>query len=609
MMLGNMSNSFDDDMKRLQEASEAAVARMERIRRAGGEAPTQGRPVREVLNVTPEEYSIRLRNSLRKDAHLVKGVKEERIVSSLAEWKARVGPTFANAHTDRPVILERVARLGDPDAKHKTSLLMAGNIGVGKAQPLNEPVLLPNGTYKPMGKVVPGDELVGSQGRPVTVLSVHPQGERQAYLVSFSDGVKTYCDLEHLWTVKHISDAVWKTVTTGELMMLDDLEDYEIPLTRPVEYSSQEYFVQPYVLGFLISARRPNKDEAPFPLSSSTGDDLYGHLNKMGLLGVSYESLKVPGIYARGNVEQRMQFLNGVFDSAGYINSRQRIAVSTRSSSLKKILIKIVHSLGGTVRVKEKHGLHTLIPDLPSEFHLFTVKSDYYSRECSLSKSMPYRRFRKIRKAFRTGMQCVSVDSDDNLYLTRNFIVTHNTWHAYAYLNHAIQAGKVTAGQIVAGSELNLLGHISRAGFKAEEKWDYLFLPRHQIYFIDDVGKSQFTTSEARQGAWYALIDHIYTHQLAVIITTNKSVNRSGSDSLGQWLGDAAFDRLVTMVGSDGMFIPGKMNKRQQVLEDRESLLRERQQGPAPGTQPGQGYGPGTHDQYPAQGPGPGYGQ
>ena len=74
---------------------------------------------------------------------------------------------------------------------------------------------------------------------------------------------------------------------------------------------------------------------------------------------------------------------------------------------------------------------------------------------------------------------------------------------------------------------------------------------------------------------WYELIDHIYSHQLTLIITTNLELNER---SLGKWIGVRAFDRMKSLVGNDGVLEPGKVNRREGVLERHEEEYRSSKQ-------------------------------
>lgn len=147
------------------------------------------------------------------------------------------------------------------------------------------------------------------------------------------------------------------------------------------------------------------------------------------------------------------------------------------------------------------------------------------------------------------------------------------TWTAHAFINLAIEAGAVTPGQIAMGDETSLLGKIAPSGYDRPALLEDLLNPKYKIYFIDEVGRGYFSNDLSRTNLWTALVDHVYTHQLSLVMTTNKYLT---DNSLGAWMGAAAFDRLKALVGKDGAIVPGRVNRRGAVLEKEEEKHRTR---------------------------------
>lgn len=77
--------------------------------------------------------------------------------------------------------------------------------GVGKALAATEPVLTPTG-FRPIGSLRESELVIGSDGLSYEVLGVYPQGERDLFDVSFSDGSAVVTDAEHLWEVQTTAD-------------------------------------------------------------------------------------------------------------------------------------------------------------------------------------------------------------------------------------------------------------------------------------------------------------------------------------------------------------------------------------------------------------------
>lgn len=102
-------------------------------------------------------------------------------------------------------------------------IVVTGDTGAGKAQPVDEIVLTPSG-FVPIGSIKVGDEVITVTGQPTRVLGVFPQGERDVVKVRFSDGAEVRCDTDHLWTVCLSvllpPDRRWRTVKASEIPAL-----------------------------------------------------------------------------------------------------------------------------------------------------------------------------------------------------------------------------------------------------------------------------------------------------------------------------------------------------------------------------------------------------
>ncbi|HEV3495257.1 MAG TPA: ATP-dependent DNA helicase RecG, partial [Actinomycetes bacterium] len=94
-----------------------------------------------------------------------------------------------------------MAEIGTDLARSKPMhRLLQGEVGSGKAQPIESLVLTPGG-FKRMAEITVGDEVVNPTGEITVVTGVFPQGCRDVWRVVFSDGSTVECDDEHLWAV------------------------------------------------------------------------------------------------------------------------------------------------------------------------------------------------------------------------------------------------------------------------------------------------------------------------------------------------------------------------------------------------------------------------
>ncbi len=78
-------------------------------------------------------------------------------------------------------------------------IIVAARPGIGKALALDTPLITPTG-WTTMGDVAVGDELIGADGRPTTVVATTEiMVDRPCFEVEFSDGEVIVADAEHQW--------------------------------------------------------------------------------------------------------------------------------------------------------------------------------------------------------------------------------------------------------------------------------------------------------------------------------------------------------------------------------------------------------------------------
>src|SRR5262249_43751694 len=95
-------------------------------------------------------------------------------------------------------------------------IIVAGRPSMGKGQSLDARIRAPHGWVE-MGSLQVGDALASIDGRPSIVTGVFPQGVRQVYRVTFSDGRSTECCDEHLWRIYYRDWDKPRVVNTAKL--------------------------------------------------------------------------------------------------------------------------------------------------------------------------------------------------------------------------------------------------------------------------------------------------------------------------------------------------------------------------------------------------------
>lgn len=131
----------------------------------------------------------------------------------------------------------------------------------GKAQPLDTRIITPDGSTT-MGEITVGDLVIGRDGKPHKVTAIYPQGVKQVYRVSFSDGTSTRCCKEHLWTVstrtRRDKNRGYKVMSLEEMLEKPIYShggyNFQIPVCDPVEFDHRDddLRIPPYLLGALL---------------------------------------------------------------------------------------------------------------------------------------------------------------------------------------------------------------------------------------------------------------------------------------------------------------------------------------------------------------------
>ena len=360
-----------------------------------------------------------------------------------------------------------------------------GILGGGKLQPLYSRILTPDG-WKTMGDMHVGATVLTPFHGETKVTGVFPQGVKDVYRVKTSDGRVCEAGLEHLWEVRtdkqrekyrrHRENRNFMVLTTGELIKgMSEGKKYYLPIPKAQEFPEKKLVIHPYVLGVLIGdgclTQKSNLRETCFTISNTEQDiidkvarltdtdrvyaypgnnskvffsprsrEYMEYLKSVGLNTLSYKKF-IPAEYLFGSIEQRKQLLLGLMDTDGSVGTTDSFSFSTTSSRLAQDFVALCRSLGYIAKTNidkraEKYtsGIAYDIV-IKTDDIVFTSKKHWerhekFAVEREYHHTKDHVRIASIEYVGQEESQCIMVDDSDHLYITDDFITTHNTFGA-----------------------------------------------------------------------------------------------------------------------------------------------------------------------------------
>lgn len=354
-------------------------------------------------------------------------------------------------------------------------IFLTGSATGGKMQPYDADIITPSGIKK-MGDLQVGDIISSVDGNIQTVEEIYEHGIQDVYKLTFDDGRTTECGIEHLWQVSERKDKArysdWRVKTLGEI--IDFIEQspknkVAIPFCGPISFQNDAKLpIAPYTLGALIGDASFRFEGNPvlsqddsqvierirqegytcnfIPSSPReyriSGNNLAAAQRTLNLKDrYSYEK-EIPEQYKYASVEDKIALIQGLMDTDGYIDQRGHASFCTSSLKLAKDMQWILRSIGAKCTIFEKKTHYTHKGEyregrLAYILHINSLDNkELFFIDRKRDRVKPFRggkselrlNITKIERIGKKQCRCIRVSSPDHLYLTNDFIVTHNTF-------------------------------------------------------------------------------------------------------------------------------------------------------------------------------------
>jgi len=383
--------------------------------------------------------------------------------------------------------------------RKKNNVVYVGEPGVGKAQPLHSKIKTPTG-WTTMGDIRLGDIVSTPDGKNANVVGVFPQGKKDIYKITFTDGRTAESCKEHLWEIYGKYGASYKTAGGNRARKVDskvvDLEwimnklktnkqSIRIPLITSDSNIDVQQPINPWLMGFLLGDgsfaetkvgtfstadkqildlvqhnlnppytinhidnydyRIVNKSSPQSEKGTLCRKNLSRHyykqsINDLGLRGMLSHNKYIPDIYKNGSMQQKLDLLAGLVDSDGYVTHTGAVSISTSSEQMGKDIQEIVWSLGGIAKIAIKYPTYSYKGEKKNGLPNYNISIRYPDpkklskldrKRNLLSDEYQYTNLKlaisNIEYVGEKDAQCIMIDHPDHLYITDNYVVTHNT--------------------------------------------------------------------------------------------------------------------------------------------------------------------------------------
>lgn len=253
-------------------------------------------------------------------------------------------------------------------------IFMFGCRRFGKAL-LDSEILYLEDREKMIGNIVVGDKIYDDKGNLVEVVGVYPQGKVTTYRVVFEDGRNVICCGNHQWRVNH--GGKWHVSSLRSIAGLD-YKSMSIPVGEALNYPTAKLPVPPSAYASMLAAY----------LGGYGGDMFFD----------KYVCKK----FLRSSIDQKKDFIEN------FIRSFRNVVTGEEELTLSHIDMDVINFVQ----------------------RMFWASGWYAKLEGNkliLSRNRKELKIRSISIYGKEHATCITVDNDSHLFLTTNYIVTHNT--------------------------------------------------------------------------------------------------------------------------------------------------------------------------------------
>ena len=445
--------------------------------------------------------------------------------------------SLVNIHDKKGNFIRQEPRVGQAAG---TFNMFVGGSGSGKALPNN--TLIPSPAMSGMGHIEMedikvGDIVFGDDGKPTEVIGVYPQGKKKCYKMYFHDGRTAISSEDHLWNVIGAERKQYTFDTKKIYELVSNHKRCIIPVpSAPVQYNQSQTGIRPYTFGAFMALGKWTFMQEYLQIDKSTLmcdiDAIADYIANLQSLEIDdsdpdkitfqyhtnakkristkeffryirYEYplgndsfVGIPDKYKYNSPEDRLAFIRGVFDVCGKINNRNLVEIEIPEGDYWTAFChdfkEMIYSMG-LIATVENEETKRLVIQIPSNklgeyflVHKVYVDARYTGELINDIVGLQITSMEELPEEIECT--CIKVANDSELFLIKDYIVTHNT-------TLAVQL----AANIIRQYKTSTVIH-----FDCEQRID---LSRIQVisklpsyYFMEDDGPARYTIKAGAVG-------------------------------------------------------------------------------------------------------------
>lgn len=332
-------------------------------------------------------------------------------------------------------------------------------------------VLMYDGSFKEVQNIKVGDQLMGPDSTPRTVLST-VVGKEQMYWIHQNKGQSYRVNESHILSTVHYKKGV-VNLSVLDYLKNSKRKDYKGYKSSLINFDEKQLYIDPYYLGLWLgdgsktsikTITNIDKEIINYlkKFNYKKGSDL-NHIidsrfnqafkNYYNLTNVSKLKEKyIPNDFLINSKENRLKLLAGLIDSDGYFSKKNNYyEINQKSEKLANQIVYLTRSLGFYTKIVKKYSKCkkcknefyptfriTFVPEIEIPVLLnrkrYTGKSTFKNR---LHTGL------KIEKDIIDNYYGFLLDKD-HLFLLEDFTVTHNTGKTSVFLKYFMDINKIS---------------------------------------------------------------------------------------------------------------------------------------------------------------------